>query len=105
MRIRGLLLPLLLLLSTTLVLGLPDRTAFDNSLSYRSFYYSNGVFVSPSELELIDGKVPIDEAHYVSPPNSLRVKWQSQSGGEWLMSLKVKARYGTANFSDGSLFF
>jgi len=105
MRVRGFLLALLLLPIATLALGLPDRTAFDNSLSYRSFYYSDGLVVSPSELQLVDGKVPTDETHYVSPPNSLRLKWQSQTGGDWLMTLKVKARYGTADFSGSSLFF
>jgi hypothetical protein len=82
-----------------------DRPAFENSLSYRSFYYSEGSRVSPSELELIDGKFPTDETHSVSPPNSLRLKWRSQTGGDWLMTLKVKARYGTADFSGSSLFF
>jgi len=105
MRAREPPLVLLLLTITTLAQGVHDRPAFDNSLSYRSFYYSDGYFISPSELELVDNKVPIDEAHYVSPPNSLRLKWSSQSGGDWLMSLKVKARYGTADFSGSSLFF
>jgi len=105
MRARELLLVLLLLTSATLAHGVHDRPAFDNSLGYRSFYYSEGFFISPSELELIDSKVPTDEAHYVSPPNSLRLKWRSQTGGDWLMSLKVRARYGTADFSGDSLFF
>jgi hypothetical protein len=105
MRARELLLGFLLLSIATLAHGVQDRPAFDNSLSYRSFYYSEGSFVSPSELELIDGKFPTDETHYVSPPNSLRLKWRSQSGGDWLMTLKVKARYGTADFSGNSLFF
>jgi hypothetical protein len=105
MRARELLLVLLLLTSATLVHGVHDRPAFDNSLGYRSFYYSEGFFISPSELELNDGKVPTDEAHYVSPPNSLRLNWRSQTGGDWLMSLKVRARYGTADFSGDSLFF
>src|SRR6267142_2140225 len=105
MRARELPLVLLLLTITTLAQGVHDGPAFDNSLSYRSFYYSDGYFISPSELELVDGKVPTDNTHYVSPPNSLRLKWSSQSGGDWLMSLKVKARYGTADFSGSSLFF
>jgi hypothetical protein len=105
MRARDLRLGFLLLSIATLAHGVQDRPAFENSLSYRSFYYSEGSFVSPSELELIDGKFPTDETHYVSPPNSLRLKWRSQSGGDWLMTLKVKARYGTADFSGSSLFF
>lgn len=105
MRALELLLILPLLTITTLAHGVYDRPAFDNSLSYRSFYYSDGFLISPSELELVDSKVPTDETHYVSPPNSLRLKWRSQSGGDWRLSLKVKARYGTADFSGGSLFF
>jgi len=105
LRAREFLLVLLLLPSATLAHGVYERPAFDNSLSYRSFYYSEGTSVSPSELELIDSKIPTDETHYVSPPNSLRLKWQSQTGGDWFVSLKVKARYGTADFSGTSLFF
>src|SRR3982074_1581545 len=105
MRVSEFLLVLLFLPTATFAQGTHDRPAFDNSLSYRSFYYSEGSFVSPSELELVDGKIPTDETHSVSPPNSLRLKWQSQSGGDWLMTLKVKARYGTADFSGSSLFF
>jgi hypothetical protein len=89
----------------TLAQGGSNQPAFDNSLSHRSFYYSEGFQIAPSELELVDGKVPIDQSHYVSPPNSLRLKWRSQTGGDWLASLKVKARYGTADFSGNSLFF
>src|ERR1700680_2709863 len=105
MRTRELLLGFLLLSIATLAHGVQDRPAFENSLSYRSFYYSEGSFVSPSELELVDGKFPTDETHYVSPPNSLRLKWRSQSGGEWLVSLRVKAHYGPAALSRRLLFF
>src|SRR6266436_3290516 len=105
MRARELLLVLLLSCTAALAHGVHDRAAFDNSLSYRSFYYSDGLFVAPSELELVDGKVPTNETHYVSPPNSLRLKWRSQTGGDWLVGLKVKARYGTPDFSGSSLFF
>jgi hypothetical protein len=104
MRARVLLVVLVLPAITVLAHGVHDRP-FDNSLSYRSFYYSDGFFIAPSALELVDNKVPIDGTHYVSPPNSLRLKWNSQFGGDWLLSLKVKARYGTTDFSGDSLFF
>jgi exo beta-1,2-glucooligosaccharide sophorohydrolase (non-reducing end) len=105
MRIPESLLLLFLLFSANLARGANERPAFDNSLSSRSFYYSDGLVVAPSELELINGKIPIESSHYVSPPNALRLKWTSQSGGDWLMSLKIKARYGTADFSGANLFF
>jgi hypothetical protein len=68
MRARELLLGVLLLSVATLAHGVQDRPAFENSLSYRSFYYSEGSFVSPSELELIDGKFPTDEIHVLVRP-------------------------------------
>src|SRR5260370_21978469 len=105
MRARELLLVLLVLPITTFAHGTDDRSAFDNSLSYQSFYYSHGFLISPSELDLIDSKVPIDETHYVSPPNSLRLKWRSQTGGDWIVSLNVRARFYPADVSCGSLFF
>src|SRR3981081_4149834 len=61
MRARELLLGVLLLSVATLAHGAQERPAFENTLSYRSFHYSEGSFVSPSELELIDGKFPTDE--------------------------------------------
>src|SRR5258708_23982333 len=105
MRARELLLILLLSPVAPIAHGATERPAFDNSLSSRSFYYSDGLVAATSELELVIGKTPVEESHYVSPPNSLRLKWTSQPGGEWLMSLKIKARSGTANFSGTNLFF
>ena len=78
LRAHQFLLSCLFLSVATLAYGVYESPAFDNSLSYRSFYYSEGLAVSPSELELINSKIPTDETHYVSPPNSLRLKWQSQ---------------------------
>ncbi|GAC1507638.1 MAG: hypothetical protein NVS1B11_09270 [Terriglobales bacterium] len=105
MRAPGFLLSLLFIPVSILAHASQERAAFDNSVSDKSFYYSTGSFIAPSELELVDGKVPVDGTHFVSPPNSLRLKWKSQTGGDWLISLKVKARYGTADFSGHSLFF
>src|SRR5258708_38955581 len=99
MRARELRLGFLLLSIATLGHGVQDRPAFENSLSYRSFYYSEGSFVSPSELELIDGKFPTDETHYVSPPNSLRLKWRSQTGGAWPLTPRGKDPLGSTRFS------
>ena len=83
-----------------------DRhTAFDNSRTDNSYYYSQGSSVSPSELEVVDGKFPVEEENYVSPPNSLRLKWRSQTGGDWQMSLQVSKHYRKVNFSGSALSF
>ena len=72
-----------------------DRhVAFDNSLTSGSFYYSQGFFIAPSELELVHNKFPVEENASVTPPNSLRLKWRSRTGGDWHMTLNVRARDG-----------
>src|SRR5882724_2420854 len=82
-----------------------DRhVAFDNSVASGSLYYSQGSFVAPSELELVNKKFPVEENHSVTPPNSLRLKWRSRTGGDWHMSLNVRARYGMAEFKGSNLF-
>jgi exo beta-1,2-glucooligosaccharide sophorohydrolase (non-reducing end) len=83
-----------------------DRhVVFDNSLTDRSYYRSQGSFVSPSELELVDGKLPVEERHYLTPPNCLRLKWRSQRGGEWRASLDLRKHWGGLDFSGVALSF
>jgi exo beta-1,2-glucooligosaccharide sophorohydrolase (non-reducing end) len=67
---------------------------FENSLPDRSYNQSEGMVVAPSQLDLADGKVPVESQHFMSPPNGLRLKWKSASGGEWRIKLKSMARYG-----------
>ncbi|PYT51320.1 MAG: hypothetical protein DMG44_03080 [Acidobacteria bacterium] len=82
-----------------------DRhVAFDNSLTSGSFYYSQGFFIAPSELELVHNKFPVEENASVTPPNSLRLKWRSRTGGDWHMTLNVRARDGMPEFTGSNLF-
>jgi hypothetical protein len=50
---------------------------FDNSLADGSWYYSRSHVVGPSELDLVDGKLPVDGSHCLTPPNALRLNWRS----------------------------
>ncbi len=60
-----------------------DRhVVFDNSLADGSWYYSHCHVVAPSELDQADGNIPVDGDHFLTPPNALRVKWRSATGGE-----------------------
>ena len=94
-RILPQLLPVLLLPLTAFTQIDYDRhIAFDNSVSSKSFYYSHGSSIAPSELELVNGRFPVETNHSVTPPNSLRLKWRSRTGGGWLMELQVHTRYG-----------
>jgi exo beta-1,2-glucooligosaccharide sophorohydrolase (non-reducing end) len=82
-----------------------DRhVAFDNSITSGSFYYSHGNVVAPSELELDREKFPVEQGHSVTPPNSLRLRWRSRTGGGWTMTLDTHTRYGMPEFSGNNLF-
>jgi len=67
---------------------------FDNSPADGSYYQSEGMVTPPSKLEMVDYKLPVDTNHFVSPPNSLRLKWTSAVGGHWQMLLKSTGQYG-----------
>jgi exo beta-1,2-glucooligosaccharide sophorohydrolase (non-reducing end) len=81
-----------------------DRhVVFDNSLADGSWYYNHSHVVAPSELDQADGKIPVDGDHFLTPPNALRVKWRSATGGDWSVSLDVRGRYGRVEFAGSSL--
>jgi hypothetical protein len=74
---------------------------FDNSAASKSYFHSEVAVVAPSELEVADGNMPTDDAHFQSPPNSLRLKWRSATGGNWQATIKVMTRYGRRFEFDG----
>jgi len=67
---------------------------FANSAADRSHYHSEASVVAPSALEIVDGKAPVDAHRFVSPPNALRLKWRSATGGDWRWAIKAATRYG-----------
>jgi hypothetical protein len=86
----------------------PDRlrhrhVIFDNSLADGSWYYSRGHVVGPSELDVVDGKLPVDGSHYLTPPNALRLNWRSATGGDWSVTLDVRGRYRRVKFAGSAL--
>ena len=73
-----------------------DRhVVFDNgpAVAGGSYFRSAGMVVAPSTLEMINEKFPVDTNHFMSPPNSLRLKWKSATGGEWRMKLFAPKSY------------
>ena len=59
------------------------HVVFDNSQQRDLYFYSAASAVSPSTLESIDRKLPVDTTHFRTPPNALRIAWQSRPGGAW----------------------
>ncbi len=63
--------------------GYYRHMVFDNSITPDSYYYSGGGEVKPSEVERIDERLPVETKFFRTPPNALRVTWQSNPGGVW----------------------
>jgi hypothetical protein len=79
-----------------------DRhVVFDQGLPATSYYQSEGTVTVPSAIDLVGGRIPLDTAHFVIPPNSLRLTWKSATGGDWRATLKTRAHYGLINDFDG----
>src|SRR6266542_1307485 len=78
---------------------------FDNSIGTGSYHYSDGSVVAPSELELVNGKWPIEDTQCVTPPNCLRLTWRSQRSGDWRITLRLRKHYTTVKPSGDTLSF
>jgi hypothetical protein len=60
-----------------------DEVFFDTGLATASYHYSSGQASGPSRIALIDGKLPLTGARFISGPNALRLSWTSAKGGNW----------------------
>lgn len=82
-----------------------QQVVFENSISPRSYFYSDGMVSGPSQLELINRKLPVEASTFVSAPNSLRLTWQSMPMGSWDVEITLAAwpnRY--INFTGDTLY-
>jgi hypothetical protein len=106
MRSRSVLLLLALVSPATLFAqsSYYEHVVFDNSLADGSFYYSHASVTVPSKLEASKDKLPIDTTHFVSPPNALRLKWTSETGGDWNIEIQARVRYGMPEMVGNSLW-
>ncbi|MGB8260409.1 MAG: glucoamylase family protein [Terracidiphilus sp.] len=56
---------------------------FDNSLTQDSYFYSRAQSSGTSFLEQQDGRLPVESKTFLTPPNALRLAWQSAPDGGW----------------------
>jgi hypothetical protein len=69
-----------------------EHTFFDNSstsISRDNYFYSSGRPSAPSTLELVDRKLPVETAIFLTPPNALKLAWQSMPDGGWDAEIRV----------------
>ncbi len=62
---------------------------FDNSLTPETYSYSSGRGIEPSFLEARDWKLPVETKIFLTPPNALRLEWQSEPGGGWEAEVRL----------------
>ena len=56
---------------------------FDNSLTSDAYFYSAGTVSGESVLETKNQKLPVENIDFVTPPNAIRLTWESHAEGGW----------------------
>jgi len=80
---------------------------FDNSLTPDAYFYSSASASAPSDLEQRNYKLPVETKIFLTPPNALRIAWQSRAGGGWDAEVQVvnfRNRYPEFQGSDLSFW-
>jgi hypothetical protein len=81
------------------------HVVFDNSLTPDSSFNSHGTMNGASHLDLSDGRIPVETRTFLTPPNALRLQWESKPGGGWAAEIRVDAHRNSApNFVGHNLF-
>jgi exo beta-1,2-glucooligosaccharide sophorohydrolase (non-reducing end) len=68
-----------------------QKVFFENSRNLRCDFYSEVHESFPSRIASVDGKIPINTDHFVSPPDSLELRWTSQPKGGWVAEIKLES--------------
>jgi exo beta-1,2-glucooligosaccharide sophorohydrolase (non-reducing end) len=81
------------------------HTVFDNSLTSDHYFYSWAQASGPSFVDQKNWRLPAENKTFFTPPNALRLEWQSQPGGGWEAEVRVVTfRYRFPEFSGGNLY-
>jgi exo beta-1,2-glucooligosaccharide sophorohydrolase (non-reducing end) len=59
------------------------HVVFDNSLTPETYFNSSGMANGRSFLEARDWRLPVETKAFLTPPNAIRLQWQSENGGGW----------------------
>src|SRR5690242_3260212 len=79
---------------------------FDNSLTSEFYFYSSATAFAPSQLEQKESKLPVETATFLTPPNALRLEWQSLESGNWQAEIHLVAfRNRFPELRGNTLFF
>ncbi|HTW79564.1 MAG TPA: glucoamylase family protein [Terracidiphilus sp.] len=76
---------------------------FDNALGSGPYFYSEARAIAPSRIEEQNSRLPVETKFFKTPPNALRLAWQSEPGGGWEASIRLvnfRNRYPSMTGSD-----
>jgi len=59
------------------------HVVFDNSLTSDSYFYSRGQASGKSFIEEQRGRLPVETKTFLTPPNAIRLQWQSAPESGW----------------------
>ena len=79
---------------------------FDNSQQLKQYWQSGATHREPSKLESAGYRLPVDSTVFRTPPNALRIEWESAPGGTWdaqIHLVNFPNRY--PELSGGTLYF
>ena len=105
---RRLLFALLLLCSGVLSANTEyyRHVVFDNSLTSDAYFYSAGTANGRSFLEQTNSRLPVETKTFLTPPNALRLQWQSEPDGGWEAEVRViNFRNRFPEFTGHALYF
>lgn len=79
---------------------------FDNSLTSDDYFYSAGQSSGQSFIEQKDHRLPVETKIFLTPPNAIRLQWQSAPGGGWVAGIQaVDLRNRFPGLSGHNLYF
>lgn len=56
---------------------------FDNSINKDAYYFSHAQSNGQSFIEQQDGRLPVETTNFRTPPNAIRIQWQSAPNSSW----------------------
>lgn len=62
---------------------------FDNSLTRDTYFFSRAQSNGQSFIEEQNGKLPVDSQHFRTPPNAIRLQWQSAPNSGWNAQVSI----------------
>jgi exo beta-1,2-glucooligosaccharide sophorohydrolase (non-reducing end) len=65
------------------------HVVFDNSLNSDGYFYSNAMANGHSFVEQLNSRLPVETKTFLTPPNALRLQWQSEPEGGWEAEVRV----------------